>query len=127
MRAARKPLAADTLAAVGGRILHKEGDNRKRVIRKSQRPESRTRYRPRRDGPNRHDPSRRPNRRGPKRRGPNRRGPSRRGPSRRPNHPRRQGSIPERQRGGVHNLLFASLLACSFQAANACREHLFPR
>lgn len=103
MAAARKLLAADILAEVGARISHREVDYNRRVLRRSQRPESRTR----RDRPNRHDPSHR-------------------GPSR-PNHPRGQGLIPERQRVGVHNLLFASLLACSFQAANACPEDLFPR
>jgi hypothetical protein len=106
VRAARKLLAADRLAEVGARISHREVDNNRRVLRKSQRPESRTRCRTRRDGPNRHDPSHR-------------------GPSRRPNHQRRQGSIPERQRVVVHNLLFASLLACSSQAANGYRENLF--
>ena len=105
VRAARKLPVAGRRAEVGARISHREADNKRRVLRKNQRLESRIRCRTRRDGPNRRGPSH-------------------------PNHPRRQGSIPERQRVGMHNLLFASLLACSFQgakAANACRERLFPR
>jgi hypothetical protein len=116
VRAARKLPVAGRRAEVGARISHREADNKRRGLGKSQRLEGRSRCRPRRDGPNHHGPSRRPNPRGPNRRGPSR-----------PNHPRRQGSIPERQRVGLHNLLFASLLACSFRAANACREDLFPR